>query len=96
MPAGVVTALWENRESCANHERYRHCKRGGVRIWRKPVIGEIPEKAMRKPVKRKSGELLERILPQGLQVQRPVCLLRKNGRGIPVGCRVFVCKGELL
>lgn len=42
---GVVAAPWENRESCANHERYRHCKRGGARRRWKPVIGENSEKA---------------------------------------------------
>ena len=29
MPVDAVTASQENRESCVNHERYRHCKRGG-------------------------------------------------------------------
>ena len=32
-------ALGENRESGANPERYRHCKRGGRSMGRKPVIG---------------------------------------------------------
>ena len=32
-------ALGENRESGATPERYRHCKRGGRSMGRKPVIG---------------------------------------------------------
>ena len=49
-------AVWvskENRESGATPERYRHCKRGGGRTRRKPVIGIFPEKAVRRLVIRK-------------------------------------------
>ena len=42
----VVTASWENRKSCENHERYRHCKRGGSVQDESQSLG-YPEKAHR-------------------------------------------------
>lgn len=49
---GVGWASGENRESGVNPERYRHCERGGGRTWRKPVIGSVPEKAVRRLLRR--------------------------------------------
>ena len=49
----AVRVSKENRESGAIPERYRHCKRGGGRTGRKPVIGIFPEKAVRQLVMRK-------------------------------------------
>ena len=51
--SNVGQILGENRESGANPERYRHCKRGGGCTGRKPVIGEFPEKAVRRLTMRK-------------------------------------------
>lgn len=56
----------ENRESGVNPERYRHCERGGcVHDENQPQI--ISEGRMQ-PMKRESGDLLERVIMGVLRV----------------------------
>ena len=49
----------ENSESGVNPERYRHCMREGPAHDESRPLGSFPEKAVRRLVIRKSGDLLK-------------------------------------
>lgn len=88
---GIVRISKENRESGATPERYRHCKRGGGRTRRKPVIGIFPEKAVRQPVRCKVRiTAKDGLCTAALQVWGAVAFDAENRLRQWVHCRSFL------
>ena len=85
----TVTVPQENRESCENHERYRHCMRGG------PIYGENrslakAEKAIWELKIRESGELLRSLLHIICKYGFGSFFVVENRTAAPFGVAVFL------
>lgn len=72
----------ENRESCENHGRYRHCMEGGAALDESRSLGIF----LRRPCSAEDFRVrrpAQTCVQPGLQVQRRAICTRKNGCGRP-------------